>query len=72
MLIKLTGHRTDLPVLVESDAIIAAEETTDIYNNGGKFTRLILMAENNQTGVNVKETCDEILEEISDSAEGLL
>ena len=72
MLIKLTGHITGQPVLVESGAIVTAEETTDTFRDDKPYTKLLIMAENQHTSIGVKETCDEILEEITDSEDGLL
>lgn len=72
MLIYLTGHITGQPVLVESGAIVTAEEITDTLRDDKPYTKLLIMAEDHCTSIGVKETCAEILEQINDSEDGLL
>lgn len=70
MLIKLTGSKSEKPVLVDVDAIILAEEDTDAFMNGKPYTRLQLAVEGKALGVGVEETVDKILEKIEDQQEG--
>lgn len=72
MLIKLTGHRTDRPVLIETDDIVTAEESEDTFRDGKKYTALLVVRDSARTSIGVKETCDEILEQIKDNEDGLL
>lgn len=69
MLIKLTGNRTGAPVLVDADAIIVAEELTDIYQNDRPYTRISLHTGAQVYQIGVEESIDEILEEIEGRAE---
>ena len=70
MLIKLTGSKSQKPVLVDTSAIILAEEDTDAFMNGKAYTRLQLAVEGKTLGVGVEETVEEILEKIEDQQEG--
>lgn len=70
MLIKLTGSKSEKPVLVDTSAIILAEEDTDAFMNGKPYTRLQLACEGKALGLGVEETVDEILEKIEDQQEG--
>lgn len=70
MLIKLTGSKSEKPVLVDTSAIILAEEDTDAFLNGKAYTRLQLAYEGKALGVGVEETVDEILEKIEDAEGG--
>ena len=72
MLIKLTGHKTGAPVLVESDNILTAEEITDVFKDDEAYTSLLLVSANCHTTIGVNETCEEILEKIEDSDGGYL
>lgn len=69
MLIKLTGIKSQKPVLVDTDAIILAEEDTDAFMNGKAYTRLQLAYEGKVLGFGVEETVEEILEKIEDQQE---
>ena len=70
MLIKLTGGKSGRPVLVEADAIILAEETTDTFKNDQPYTHLQLRTEGQALALGVEETVDEILEKIENAQEG--
>ena len=70
MLIKLTGGKSGKPVLVEADAIILAEETTDTFREDQPYTSLQLRAEGQALALGVEETVDEIVEKIKDAQEG--
>lgn len=71
MLIKLTGRKTGRPVLVESGAILTAEELNDPFDDE-PYTALALVAESVRASLGVKETCAEICELIADGEDGLL
>lgn len=73
MLIKLTGNKSALPVLVEADQIILAQEDNDPYRDVKPFTRVTLAGDRHHTlQIDVEETTAEILEKIQDAEEGLL
>lgn len=72
MLIKLTGNKSGLPILIEADQIILAEEDNAPYQKGKTFTRVTLAADShNALQIEVEETTAEILEKIEDAEEGL-
>lgn len=73
MLIKLTGNKSALPVLVEADQIILAQEDNDPYQNDKPFTRITLAGDRHHTlQIDVEETTAEILEKIEDAEEGFV
>lgn len=69
MLIKLTGSKNGKPVLIETAAIIFAEETTDVFQNDIPYTRVTLRpdGQGHDLTVGIDETCDDILEKIEES-----
>lgn len=69
MLIKLTGHATGRPVLIESDALIYAEETEDTFR-GRVYTRLDLVIDQVKISSGVKESCEEIYAAIEENESG--
>jgi len=72
MLIKLTGNKSALPVLVEAEQIILVQEDNDPYQNGKPYTRITLAGDRHHTlQIDVEETTAEILEKIEDAEEGL-
>ena len=57
MLIKLTGNKSALPVLVEAEQIILAQEDNDPYQNGKPYTRITLAGDSHHTlQIDVEET----------------
>ena len=66
MLIKLKGHDDGRPVLIETSALVFAEELEDIYRNNTTYTGLALVIDGHRINIRVEESCAEILKKIDE------